>query len=114
MSLTVQQLLGLILFFPWFAILSTLFWMYPREPRTRARRGFDIAAIAVAVVAFALVARWAHGYAVPTGTAGNIWRQVLATISGYGVFLGVMVVAFVVRRRWLRTHAGAVRRSPHA
>lgn len=106
MSLSVQQMLGLILFFPWFAILSTLFWLYPRQPRTTARRTFDLAAIAIAVVAFALIARWAHGYATPTGTAGNIWRQVLATTSGYGVFLAVMVAAWFVRRRWLRNGAG--------
>ena len=106
MSLSVQQMLGLILFFPWFAILSTLFWLYPRRPRTAARRTFDIVSIAIAVVAFALVARWAHDYAAPTGTAGNIWRQVLATTSGYGVFLAVMLVAWLVRRRWLRAASG--------
>ena len=102
MSLSVQQMLALILFLPWFAILSGLFWFYPRQPRTAARRLFDLASIAIAVAAFVLVARWAHDYAVPTGTAGNIWRQVLATTSGYGVFLGVMVVAWFVRRQWLR------------
>lgn len=101
MSLSVQQVLALILFLPWFAILSSLFWFYPRQPRTSARRAFDLASIAIAVVAFVLVARWAHGYAVPTGTAGSIWRQVLATTSGYGVFLAVMLVAWMLRRRWL-------------
>ena len=106
MSASVQQVLALILFLPWFAILAGLFWFYPRQPRTAARRMFDLAAIAVAVVAFVITVRWAHGYAVPTGTAGNIWRQVLATTSGYGVFLGVMLVAWCVRRRWLRTAAG--------
>lgn len=106
MSPTVQQMLGLILFLPWFAILSTLFWLYPRQPRTTARRVFDLASIAIALIAFALVARWAHAHAMPTGSAGNIWRQVLATTSGYGVFLGVMLAAWLLRRRWLRRHAG--------
>lgn len=101
MSLTVQQLLALILFLPWFAILVGLFWFYPRQPRTQARRMFDIASVAVALAAFVVTIRWAHGYAVPTGTAGNIWRQVLATTSGYGVFLAVMLVAWWARRRWL-------------
>ncbi|TZF87054.1 hypothetical protein FW784_11650 [Lysobacter lacus] len=95
-----QQALALILFLPWFVILSGLFWAYPRQPRTAARRAFDLASIALAVLAFVLVARWAHGYAVPTGTAGSIWRQVLATISGYGVFLAAMLVAWLLRRRW--------------
>ena len=103
MSMPVQQVLALILFLPWFAILVTLFWLHPREPRDRARRLFDFASIALALVAFVLVVRWAHGYAVPTGTAGNIWRQVLATISGYAVFLAVMVAAWFARRRWLRS-----------
>lgn len=106
MSLPVQQVLALILFLPWFAILSSLFWFYPREPRTHARRLFDVASIAIALVAFVVVVRWAHGYAVPTGPSGNIWRQVLATISGYAVFLGVMLVAWLLRRRWLRRIEG--------
>ena len=29
--------LALILFAPWFLILSTLFWLFPRQPRTAAR-----------------------------------------------------------------------------
>jgi hypothetical protein len=102
MSASVQQLLALILFLPWFTILVTLFWLHPREPRDGARRLFDLASIAIALLAFVLMVRWAHGHAVPTGTAGNIWRQVLATISGYGVFLGVMVAAWFTRRGWLR------------
>ena len=103
MSTPVQQVLALILFLPWFTILVTLFWLHPREPRDRARRLFDLASIALALLAFVLIVRWAHGYAVPTGTAGNIWRQVLATISGYAVFLAVMVAAWFARRRWLRS-----------
>ncbi|GAB6194868.1 hypothetical protein [Lysobacter xanthus] len=102
MSASVQQVLALILFLPWFAILTGLFCFYPREPRHARRRAFDLATIALALVAFVLVVRWAHGYAVPTGSAGNIWRQVLATTSGYAVFLGVMVAGWFARRRWLR------------
>ncbi|GAB1596804.1 hypothetical protein [Lysobacter claricitrinus] len=103
MSLSMQQMLALILFLPWFAILIGLYWFYPRQPRNAARRLFDLASIAIALVAFVLMIRWAHGYAVPTGTAGNIWRQVLATTAGYAVFLGVMTVAWFLRRRWLRS-----------
>jgi len=103
MSMSVQQMLALILFLPWFAILTTLFWLYPRQPRGAPRCLFDLASIAVALVAFVLMIRWAHGYAVPTGSAGNIWRQVLATTSGYAVFLAVMVAAWFLRRRWLRS-----------
>ena len=103
MSLSVQQMLALILVLPWFAILVGLYWVYPREPRTPARRLFDVASILVALALFVVTIRWGHAHAVPTGTAGNIWRQVLATTSGYAVFLAVMVAAWYVRRAWLRS-----------
>lgn len=102
MSAQVQLHLALILFLPWFAILGSLFWLYPREPRTRARRVFDVASLLLAVVAFVIAIRWGHAIAEPTGTAGNIWRQVVATATGYAVFLGVMTLAWWLRRRWLR------------
>ncbi|TCZ87770.1 hypothetical protein [Lysobacter sp. N42] len=104
MSPQVQLHLALILFLPWFAILGGLFWFYPRAPRTPARRAFDIASLAVAVIAFVVTIRWGHAIAEPTGSAGNIWRQVVATATGYGVFLAVMTLAFFLRRGWLRRH----------
>jgi hypothetical protein len=104
MSPQVQLHLALILFLPWFAILGGLFWFYPRAPRTPARRAFDIASLAVAVIAFVVAIRWGHAIAEPTGSAGNIWRQVVATATGYGVFLAVMTLAFFLRRGWLRRH----------
>ncbi len=91
-------LLALILFAPWFAILSTLFWVYPRQPRDRKRKLFDIGALLFAVLAFVAALYWAHGHADP---GHHLWPQVLATSVGYGVYLLVMVVAFLVRRRWL-------------
>lgn len=91
-------LLALILFAPWFAILSTLFWFYPRQPRNAARRGFDIVALLLSLVGFIAALYWAHGYADP---GHHLWPQVLATSVGYGVYLLVMVLAFLLRRRWL-------------
>ncbi|HZX80722.1 MAG TPA: hypothetical protein VFE72_07215 [Lysobacter sp.] len=102
MNQQVQLYLALILFLPWFAILGSLFWFYPRQPRTRARRVFDVASLVVAIIAFVIAMRVGHDIAEPTGTAGNIWRQVVATAAGYAVFLGVMTAAWFVRRRWLR------------
>lgn len=102
MNPAVELHLALILFLPWFAILGSLFWFFPREPRTRARRVFDIATYVVAIVAFVLAVRWGYAVARPTGTAGQIWHQVVATATGYGVFLAVMVAAWIVRGRWLR------------
>lgn len=91
-------LLALILFMPWFAILSTLFWLYPRQPRDAKRRAFDVAALLAAVLAFVVALYWAHGHADP---GHHLWPQVLATSIGYGVYLLVMLMAFLLRRWWL-------------
>lgn len=96
MNATVELNLALILFLPWFAILGTLFWWFPRAPRTPARRWFDIAALSLSVAAFVASAYWAQAIADPD--YGRIWKQVLATAIGYGVFLAVLGVAFGVRR----------------
>ena len=81
MSAQVQLHLALILFLPWFAILGSLFWFYPRQPRTPSRRAFDVGAMVLAIIAFVVAIRWGHAIAQPTGTAGNIWRQVVATAA---------------------------------
>lgn len=99
MSPLVELNLALILFLPWFAILGALYWLYPRAPRPRARVVFDIAALSVAAVAFVLSTHWANANADPA--FGRMWRQVLATALGYGVFLGVLTAAFFARRAWL-------------
>jgi len=92
--------LALILFAPWFLILATLFWLYPRQPRTAARRWFDIAALLLALVAFVASLHWSFGYA--DRSYGHLWPQILATSVGYGVFLAVLTVAFFMRRKMLR------------
>jgi hypothetical protein len=99
MSPLVEVNLALILFLPWFAILGALFWLYPRQPRNATRRVFDIAALAACAVGFVLSVQWAHASADPG--YGRMWKQVFATSVGYGVFLALMLVAFLVRRRWL-------------
>jgi hypothetical protein len=91
--------LAAVLFLPWFLILGTLFWLYPREPRSAARRAFDGGALLGAALAFVLALRWAHGYADPSH--GGMWPQVLATSVGYGVFLLVLSIAWLLRRGWL-------------
>jgi len=103
MSLAMQPNLALLLFAPWFLILAVLYWLYPRKPRDAARRLFDVAALAIAVIAFVLALHWAHGYA--DRRYGEMWPQVLATSVGYGVFLAVLVIAIYVRRAWLRRRA---------
>ncbi|MCF7221385.1 hypothetical protein [Marilutibacter chinensis] len=100
MSPLVELNLALILFLPWFLILGALFWCFPRQPRTRARRLFDAAALLAALLAFLAGIHWAHAVADPG--YGPMWRQVLATAVGYAIYLATMAAAFLLRRRWLR------------
>lgn len=103
MSPLVEANLALILFLPWFLILATLFWAYPRQPRNAVRRGFDVVALAVATAGFVLSVQWAHASADPA--FGRMWKQIFATSVGYGVFLVLLLAAFVLRRRYLRRRA---------
>ena len=101
MNLAGLPVLALILFAPWFLILSALFWLFPRQPRGAARLRFDIAAIVVSLLAFVASLHWSFGYA--DRSHGHLWPQVLATSVGYAVFLAVLGVAVWLRRSWLRT-----------
>ena len=100
MNPLVELNLSLILFLPWFLILSVLFWVYPRQPRGLKRRLFDLAAIAVAMLAFALSQYWSFDNADPG--YGRMWKHILATALGYGVFLAVLLAAFLLRGVFLR------------
>ncbi|HVR82521.1 MAG TPA: hypothetical protein VHF02_10640 [Luteimonas sp.] len=100
MNLSIQPDLALLLFLPWFVILAVLYWLYPRQPRNAKRRLFDTVALLSALATFIASVHWAHGYA--DRRYGALWPQILATSLGYGVFLAVLVVAFVLRRHWLR------------
>ena len=100
MNLAGLPLLALILFAPWFLILSALFWLFPRQPRGAARLRFDIAAILVSLLAFVASLHWSFGYA--DRSHGHLWPQVLATSVGYAVFLAVLGAAFWLRPAVLR------------
>jgi len=103
-----QISLALILFLPTFAVLGALFCAYPKTPRGPLRVVVDVAALAVAVGASVLAMRW--GFHAATGAGGSLWRHVLATLLAYGVFLGVLGGAWLLRaiglRHW-RMHATA-------
>ena len=92
--------LALIMFLPWFLILGALFWIYPRMPRTSMRRLFDSVTLLVAGVGSFIGMRWA--YATANTDVGTMWKQIFATLVAYGVFLGVMTVALILRMRLLR------------
>ncbi|MGO4222776.1 hypothetical protein AB4Y64_13105 [Lysobacter sp. TAF61] len=100
MNPAVELNLALILFLPWFAILGVLYWLFPRQPRHAARKLYDTVALLLAVTAFLLSIYWSHDHADPV--YGRMWQQILATALGYGVFLAVLTVAFVVRNVWFR------------
>lgn len=100
MNPLVEYNLTLILFLPWFAILGTLFWCYPRQPRNAARRVFDALSLLVSLAAFLASIYWSYDNA--DLRYGRLWPQILATALGYGVWLAVMTLAFFVRRGWLR------------
>lgn len=109
MSAGVQLHLALILFAPWFAVLSVLYWRYPRQPRDLVRTAFDSAALLVATIA-ALAGTYC-GIVHADPTYGPMWRQVLATSLCYGLYLAVMAVAFVVRSGWVLRPTSTVRGS---
>ena len=95
-----MPVLALILFAPWFLILATLFWLYPRQPRNAARRRFDIVTLVLSLVGFIASLHWSFDFA--DRSYGHLWPQILATSVGYGVFLTVLGGAFLLRRRMLR------------
>ena len=92
--------LAILLLLPWFTILGALYWFYPRQPRGRRRRVFDTIALLVALLAAYIGMRWA--YATADLAVGAMWRQILASLVAYGLFLLVVAVAWPVRSRVLR------------
>ena len=101
-----MRYLALILFVPTFAILGWLYWSFPRGlPRSAARRRFDLAAIAVALVLTVLALETAIETRFP-GT-GPIWPQVFAVLAVYHVYPLVLAVAWWVRGRRFPTSVAA-------
>lgn len=95
-----MRYLALILFTPAFAILAWLYWRFPRAlPRSARRRGFDLAALLVAIGASATAVSFA--IAQPVAAHGAMWPQILAVLAAYHVFPLVLAVAWLVRGRLL-------------
>jgi hypothetical protein len=92
--------LAILLLLPWFAILGALFWFFPRTPRDRPRRIFDVIALTLALSAAFVGMRWA--YANADLAVGAMWRQILASLVAYGLFLLVLAIALPLRTRLLR------------
>lgn len=93
--------LAMVLFLPWFALLGTLFWMFPRQPRNGRRKAFDTISLMVAFVLSMQGMYWGYALGLADIGTGAIWKQVLATLVGYGGFLFVLTVAVLLRSWWL-------------
>lgn len=99
-----MRYLAILLFTPWLLILGWAYFSYPKSlPRTVARRVFDLAALLLA--AGAAIESAMLGYDATrlpdVGTfgrpSGAIWQQVLPALIGYGVCVGVLAVALLLR-----------------
>ena len=100
-NLAALPVLALVLFAPWFVILSALYWLYPRQPRHAARTRFDVIALALAFTGCLASLYWS--FDIADRSYGHLWPQILATSVGYGVFLAVLTAAVFLRRRLLAT-----------
>lgn len=89
--------LSLILLLPWYLVLGIVYWRTRPRPASAAQRVFDAASLLFALAAAAASGWWSMHHADPA--AGAIWKQVLASLIGYGAFLLVLTVAFFLRRR---------------
>ena len=93
--------LALILFLPWFLLLGSLYWLFPRQPRNARRKAFDLTTLAVAFVLSFVGMQWGYALGLADVGTGAIWKQVLATLVAYGAFLFVLTVAIPLRNWWL-------------
>lgn len=90
--------LSLLLFLPWFALLGSLYWYYPRDRRGRRARLFDVVSLLLALLLSVLAMHWGFRSGSAQHDAGPIWPQVLAVLYAYGAFLAVMTLAVLLRR----------------
>lgn len=100
MNPQVEINLALILFVPWFSILAVLFWVYPRQPRTLARKLFDATTLVIATGLAAFGMYWGFDHA--DAHYGGMWKQVVATMGAYAMFLLAMTLAVWLRHAWLK------------
>jgi hypothetical protein len=102
MTPAVETALAFILFLPWFAILGALYCLFPRQPRHARRRLADLAIVILAGALSIVAMRWGFDSVADSVGGGRIWQQIVATLAAYGVFLGILAIAIVVRARLLR------------
>lgn len=96
--------LSFLLFLPTFAIIGALYCAFPRRPRSALRWLADIAVVLMAAALSIVAMRW--GFRASIGSGGALWKQIVATLLAYGVFLGVLAIALPLRAAWLRRKSG--------
>jgi hypothetical protein len=112
-----MRYLAVLLLAPWLLVLGWAYFSYPKSlPRTLARRAFDVLALVVAATAAVKCAMVGYDTArLPEAgtfghTSGAIWQQVLPALIGYGVCVGVLALALLLRHLiWRRAR---IHRSP--
>ena len=92
--------LSLLLFLPWFILLGSLYWLFPRQPRTPRRRLFDGATLALALALSIVAMLWGHHIGLAQPGAGPIGPLGRAVLSAYGAFLAVLVGALLLGPRF--------------
>jgi hypothetical protein len=99
-----MRYLALLLLAPVLVVLAWLYWSFPRRPsRRRTSRLFDATVLLLAVLLGAKLALLGFDTAPePTvdefGRAtGDIWRQVLPALYGYGAFSATLALGLLGR-----------------
>src|SRR5690606_21605367 len=76
--------LSLLLFLPWFCVMSALYWWFPRQPRHRLRTLFDGAALALALLLSIVGMHWGYATGAAEADVDSMWKQILAVLYAYG------------------------------
>ena len=100
-----MRYLAILLLAPWLLVLGWAYFSYPKSlPRTLARRVFDVLALVVAATAAVECAMLGYDTTrLPEvgsfgRASGAIWQQVLPALIGYGVCVGVLALALLLRQ----------------
>ena len=67
--------LSLLLFLPWFLLLGSLYWLFPRQPRTARRRLFDGTTLVLAFALSIVSMLWGYRIGVVQPGAGLLMQQ---------------------------------------
>jgi hypothetical protein len=92
-----MKALAVILLAPWFAVLGSLYWLWPARHQRRHSRAFDIVALLLAS-AFSIAAMLL-GLQIADTSYGSLWPQILASLLAYKAFLLVLLLAVWRQRR---------------